>query len=844
MEAVDTLLAKVEQQYLRLDRDARWTEKKIPHISLNSFTLEEIIDKGRNSIYCITPSQQLLELLESTSRGYVAKKQELGDASDDALEMTARAITLDADTKHHRNTGLLRTQAFATDETAVYTIDSRYDLDANPFIKEARTLLHMDRVAGLVGRISQDVATTIAQFHRDDGVHRDIKPSNIGILRNEFNVEKVLVTDFDLVSRQERIIGPGLTTRLSDRGTFIGTPEFLPDDYLLGRRSLNEFTPMELDGYALGITMKYLLSGELPIQRDAFMETLVGERLRYLSREERWPPLERSLHRIAIKATAKHGRYESMDEMAFDIERALRSDFKAVEKNTEHAWVYRNGELEGRRTITRRWFIRGAVVIAAGAPIWNIVDPLQKIDDYQYRKEYAASLSGLANAAAEFNPAALAKFKQKESEHFKAELEKYHMPQLKSGAHMKVAIGSVDGWQIPTWTGAGNSYIGHMLARLHLHWKRTNDSYFMECYTKIAKAVNLGLNPASETGDLRMSTVARVENFPAVYSDKEALPQEVLPEIETGFWKSLIGISAAYNQYSEKCAVFGPYFRDGDLIVYTNQERIMPLLAIIADPAFDSSLRDKVLRAEYSPKELELAGVRSLPPLRKFNFSDVYRMNGKTGVMMLQTLWHNKRSYTQAFVGDKIIRKTGSTDPGFEFAEHLQPVVTQDLTLQMLGHAYRLWIHENSHHPVLDAQLRDELKGRYAQFREETDADAAIIRKGFGEMNAYYRSGLNENGLPPEYLFMPPQLKNQLPFRLLEHDALAAVRYGYAMKLLKRERTETASLLLKHSPMNHAPRKPNLYKVGTLVSARAGRYEYHGTCTEADRYFDELLEIK
>ena len=103
-------------------------------------------------------------------------------------------------------------------------------------------------------RIVNDVLKVL-QFAHDKGIyHRDIKPSNIMIDRNG----NVKVIDFGIAKAKS---DPNLTVA----GTACGTPAYMAPE---------QFTPSDdtdyalVDIYAVGTTLYYLLSGQLPFKGD------------------------------------------------------------------------------------------------------------------------------------------------------------------------------------------------------------------------------------------------------------------------------------------------------------------------------------------------------------------------------------------------------------------------------------------------------------------------------------------------------------------------------------------------------------------------------------------------
>lgn len=104
---------------------------------------------------------------------------------------------------------------------------------------------------GYVITILEPIAQALAYAHSQKAIHRDIKPQNI-MLDSQ---GRVLLTDFGIA---QRILGAE-TEKLTQTGTFIGTPEYLAPEQA-------ETRPLDgrCDLYALGIVAYELLTGRVP----------------------------------------------------------------------------------------------------------------------------------------------------------------------------------------------------------------------------------------------------------------------------------------------------------------------------------------------------------------------------------------------------------------------------------------------------------------------------------------------------------------------------------------------------------------------------------------------------
>ncbi len=113
-----------------------------------------------------------------------------------------------------------------------------------------------ERAADLV----RQACDSLAEAHARGLIHRDIKPSNIHTCRMGMSVDYVKVLDFGLVKQdqsreQTMLTQPHMTT---------GTPAFMAPELAMGERSADR----QVDVYALGCVLYWLLTGELVFEAD------------------------------------------------------------------------------------------------------------------------------------------------------------------------------------------------------------------------------------------------------------------------------------------------------------------------------------------------------------------------------------------------------------------------------------------------------------------------------------------------------------------------------------------------------------------------------------------------
>lgn len=169
----------------------------------------------------------------------------------------------------------------------------------------------------------------VAAAHARGIVHRDIKPSNILVTESG----RPLVTDFGLSAHVLPAPKPGAdpagttVSFVSSTGRITGTPSFMSPEQARGERA----TPAS-DIYALGATLRYLLTGKLPFLpsgrhsadgRWDIIEQVRRREIRPLLEEK--PVLHADLASVCDMAMAAEpsSRYISAQQMAEDLKAFL-----------------------------------------------------------------------------------------------------------------------------------------------------------------------------------------------------------------------------------------------------------------------------------------------------------------------------------------------------------------------------------------------------------------------------------------------------------------------------------------------------------------------------------------
>jgi formylglycine-generating enzyme required for sulfatase activity/serine/threonine protein kinase len=153
-----------------------------------------------------------------------------------------------------------------------------------------------------------NISRGLSNAHKAGFVHRDIKPENILIAKNG----NPIVTDFGIVKNINTD-----DTALTERGTTIGTPEYM---------SPEQITDMAIDGrsdlYSLGVVMYNLLEGRVPFEGKT--STVIC--IKHV--KEPPPPLSpknKIFQTIISKLLEKNpdNRYKNADELITDLKQLM-----------------------------------------------------------------------------------------------------------------------------------------------------------------------------------------------------------------------------------------------------------------------------------------------------------------------------------------------------------------------------------------------------------------------------------------------------------------------------------------------------------------------------------------
>ena len=165
--------------------------------------------------------------------------------------------------------------------------------------------------------IMSQLTSGIAHAHEKGIIHRDIKPQNILILDDGL----VKIADFGIAQALN-------SNELTQTNSVMGSVHYLPPEQANGTGST-----FKSDIYSLGILMFELLIGKVPFKGENAVEIAIKQMKDPIpSVCDIKEDIPQSVENIILKATAKNpkNRYDSVEEMKYDIKTCLDEDKKNV----------------------------------------------------------------------------------------------------------------------------------------------------------------------------------------------------------------------------------------------------------------------------------------------------------------------------------------------------------------------------------------------------------------------------------------------------------------------------------------------------------------------------------
>jgi len=160
--------------------------------------------------------------------------------------------------------------------------------------------------------IASQIASGLAQAHKNHIIHRDIKPHNI-IMNKDGNAK---ITDFGIAKAVT-------ASTINASGATLGSVHYFSPEHARGG-----YTDEKSDIYSLGVVLYEMVTGKVPFESD----NAVTVAMKHLQ-EKPVPPIEiskdipKGLNDIILKAMQKEvsERYSSASEIYNDLQKILRS---------------------------------------------------------------------------------------------------------------------------------------------------------------------------------------------------------------------------------------------------------------------------------------------------------------------------------------------------------------------------------------------------------------------------------------------------------------------------------------------------------------------------------------
>jgi len=188
--------------------------------------------------------------------------------------------------------------------------------------EDLRSLIHRMKVLAVGSAVSvgRQIATGLAEAHKQGIVHRDLKPGNVMIDKDG----QAKIMDFGIA---RSVVGGGIT----GEGAIIGTPEYMSPEQVEGKPA-----DARADIYGLGIILFEMVTGRPPFEGETAF-SIANKHKSEPAPDPRMlnPQIPEDLSRLILRCLEKErgSRYQATEELLADLGR-IEASLPAPERVT------------------------------------------------------------------------------------------------------------------------------------------------------------------------------------------------------------------------------------------------------------------------------------------------------------------------------------------------------------------------------------------------------------------------------------------------------------------------------------------------------------------------------
>jgi len=207
-----------------------------------------------------------------------------------------------------------------------------------------------------VVRISIQIASGLAEAHKQGLIHRDIKPANVLM---EKDVSRIMITDFGLARAVDDVM-------MTQSGCLAGTPNYMSPEQVTG-------DPLDhrSDLFSLGSLMYFIATGREPFRAESAFG-VINRVTRDIPRPASTINVDvpEVLNRIIERLHEKERK--DRIESAAKLEVLLTKVLAHLQEPTQHELPYVKATTVQRRRVYRRigWGLATTVMLLVGGMIW------------------------------------------------------------------------------------------------------------------------------------------------------------------------------------------------------------------------------------------------------------------------------------------------------------------------------------------------------------------------------------------------------------------------------------------------------------------------------------------